>query len=57
MLSQPSGTDTPEAVAYWRGLARGGLTIHPVGGNHATLLQVPHVRTLADALKNALGAA
>jgi thioesterase domain-containing protein len=46
----------PEAIAFWSGLARGGFTIHPVGGNHGTLLQVPHVHTLADALKKALGA-
>jgi amino acid adenylation domain-containing protein len=47
----------PDAISFWSGLARGGFTIHPVGGNHGTLLQVPHVHTLAGALKKALGAA
>jgi hypothetical protein len=35
----------------WEEFAAGGLTIHPVPGNHGTLLDIQHVEILASKLK------
>ena len=38
----------------WGGLAAGGLEIHEVSGEHANMLDEPHVRTVAEELKKIL---
>jgi acyl transferase domain-containing protein/thioesterase domain-containing protein len=38
----------------WGGLAAGGLEIHEVSGEHANMLDEPHVRTVAAELKKIL---
>ena len=43
-------TSAEETVRYWGRLAD-GFGLHEVAGNHGTLLQRPHVDTLADALR------
>ncbi len=43
-----------ETVRYWGRLAD-GFGLHEVDGNHGTLLQRPHVGTLADALRRVMG--
>jgi amino acid adenylation domain-containing protein len=44
-----------ESMRFWGRLAEGGFCVHEVSGNHGTLLQHPHVETVADALRRALG--
>jgi thioesterase domain-containing protein len=41
----------------WGALARGGLTVIPIPGNHETLLREPRVGVLAAALKEHIGRA
>ncbi len=43
------GPNDPEEI--WRHLAAGGLTVHPVPGDHLTLLGEPNVQFLAEKLK------
>ena len=43
-----------EAMRFWGRLAEGGFGVHEVGGNHGTLLQAPHVETVATALRAVL---
>jgi len=38
----------------WRGLARGGLIIHDMPGDHVVMMTEPNVRTLADKLNACL---
>lgn len=40
----------------WGGLARGGVEVHYIDGNHMTLLKPPHVQSLAATLKACLEA-
>ncbi|HEU4561929.1 MAG TPA: non-ribosomal peptide synthetase, partial [Longimicrobium sp.] len=42
-------------LEFWSGLARGGTTVHRVGGSHGTILNEPYVNTLASVIR-ALGA-
>jgi acyl-CoA synthetase (AMP-forming)/AMP-acid ligase II/thioesterase domain-containing protein/acyl carrier protein len=46
------GFDYPDMG--WHGLARGGITIHDVPGNHLTMLSEPNVRFVAERLRAAL---
>jgi thioesterase domain-containing protein len=41
----------------WSALARGGLEVVPIPGNHETILREPHVHALARALRQRLPAA
>ena len=41
----------------WRGLARGGLTVHRLGGDHRVFLQAPNVQAIAQLLQPLLAAA
>jgi amino acid adenylation domain-containing protein len=43
-----------ETIRFWGRLAEGGFGVHEVAGNHGTLLQPPHVRTVAEALRRVL---
>ena len=47
-------TSADATVRYWGRLAD-GFGLHEVAGNHGTLLQRPHVDTLADALRRVMG--
>jgi amino acid adenylation domain-containing protein len=47
------GIADPEAG--WRGLVLGGVEVYDVPGDHLTLLEEPHVRILAQALRDCLG--
>ncbi len=40
----------------WQQVARGGLDVHEVPGNHGTLIREPHVRVLAQRLRGCLDA-
>jgi thioesterase domain-containing protein/glyoxylase-like metal-dependent hydrolase (beta-lactamase superfamily II) len=51
---QPAGLDEDLG---WSSLASGGLTVHTIPGNHASLICVPHVKTLVEQLKRHLRAA
>ncbi|MEL6598866.1 MAG: amino acid adenylation domain-containing protein [Pseudomonadota bacterium] len=43
--------EEPQSIAdTWQGLSRSPVRILPVGGNHYTVLQPPHVSTLAETL-------
>ncbi|HYR07399.1 MAG TPA: amino acid adenylation domain-containing protein [Longimicrobium sp.] len=44
-----------EALRFWGRLADGGFGVHEVTGNHGTLLQKPHVASVAAALRRVLG--
>jgi amino acid adenylation domain-containing protein len=46
-------TSADETVRYWGRLAD-GFGLHEVAGSHGTLLQHPHVSTLADALRQVI---
>ena len=35
----------------WQSLATGGLEIHDITGNHLTLTELPHVKTITDILE------
>ncbi len=41
----------------WSNLASGGLTVHTIPGNHASLICAPHVKDLVEQLKRHLRAA
>ncbi len=41
----------------WQGLVAGGLEIVAISGNHLDIVKEPHVRVLAEKLRNALDAA
>jgi amino acid adenylation domain-containing protein len=43
-----------EALRFWGRLADGGFGVHEVAGNHGTLLQKPHVDSVAAALRRVL---
>ncbi len=43
-----------DPVLGWRNLARGGLEIHDVPGEHGNVLNEPHVRTVAEELERIL---
>ncbi|HEU0301572.1 MAG TPA: amino acid adenylation domain-containing protein, partial [Longimicrobium sp.] len=43
-----------ESMRFWGRLAEGGFCVHEVSGNHGTLLQHPHVETVADALRRVM---
>jgi thioesterase domain-containing protein/acyl carrier protein len=47
-----SGHNPPE-LSYWRSLARGEFEEHRVPGNHFTMLQEPHVASIAEILRKA----
>jgi thioesterase domain-containing protein len=44
----------PDPRLGWDGLAAGGVQVHYIAGDHATLLAEPHVRTLAEKLRECL---
>ena len=54
---QPLPNILPDSRSRWRALARGGLDIHEVPGNHYTMLGSPHVARLAKQLEASLAAA
>jgi amino acid adenylation domain-containing protein len=55
VLFKASESDNPEAVAGdWKPLARQGVELHLIPGNHYTILQRPSVSTLADGLRETL---
>jgi amino acid adenylation domain-containing protein len=43
-----------DALRFWGRLADGGFGVHEVTGNHGTLLQKPHVDSVAAALRRVL---
>ncbi|HEX2081070.1 MAG TPA: amino acid adenylation domain-containing protein [Longimicrobium sp.] len=43
-----------EAMRFWGRLAEGGFCVHEVSGNHGTMLQHPHVESVAEALRRVL---
>jgi thioesterase domain-containing protein len=45
----PINPQNPELA--WAGVARGGLTVHEVPGNHITMNFLPNVQVMADLLK------
>ena len=50
-------TPAPEASEHlrlWREIAQGGLNIHPLPGDHLSMMEEPHVQTLAASLKQRL---
>ena len=51
---QPAGLDEDLG---WSNLANGGLTVHTIPGDHASLICAPHVKTLVEHLKRHLRAA
>jgi thioesterase domain-containing protein len=52
-----SGPLRQQVRAKLSALAAGGVEVHVVPGNHATLLREPHVRHLAAGLRAALASA
>ena len=42
---------TPENIFGWETLARGGVEVVAVPGNHQTMIKAPHVQRLAEELK------
>jgi thioesterase domain-containing protein len=47
-------TRAQEPQEGWAGLAAGGLTVHPVPGDHHSILRPPHVDELAQRLRAAI---
>ena len=45
-----------EAIRFWGRLAEGGFGVHEVSGNHGTMLQPPHVASVAAELRAVLAA-
>ncbi|MEK7728729.1 MAG: hypothetical protein AAB354_09975, partial [candidate division KSB1 bacterium] len=43
--------ETPDYQRKWASLALGGLAVHTVPGDHQTILLEPHVRVLAQRLR------
>jgi thioesterase domain-containing protein len=43
--------DMEAAALGWRSLAAGGVEVHPVSGDHYSLIRKPQVRALAERLK------
>ncbi|HEY0020529.1 MAG TPA: amino acid adenylation domain-containing protein [Longimicrobium sp.] len=43
-----------ETLRFWGRLAEGGFGVHEVAGNHGTMLQPPHVQSVAEALRRVL---
>lgn len=39
---------------YWHELAKGGIEVHPIPGDHDKLVEEPHVQILANALKQCI---
>ncbi|HVR96470.1 MAG TPA: amino acid adenylation domain-containing protein, partial [Thermoanaerobaculia bacterium] len=54
LLFKAAETDRPEADLGWSRLSRGPVEAHELPGDHYTLLQQPHVRTLAALLRERL---
>jgi thioesterase domain-containing protein/aryl carrier-like protein len=48
-------SNAQDALRFWGRLADGGFGVHEVTGNHGTLLQKPHVDSVASALRRVLG--
>jgi amino acid adenylation domain-containing protein len=48
---------TYDTELAWRGLARGGLEIHDMPGDHVVMMSEPNVRILADKLNKCLATA
>ena len=44
-----------DSLLGWRELARGGLDVHEVPGDHLGILREPHVQVLAEKLRPYLG--
>ena len=47
-------SNAQDALRFWGRLADGGFGVHEVTGNHGTLLQKPHVDSVAAALRRVL---
>ncbi|HEU4881722.1 MAG TPA: amino acid adenylation domain-containing protein, partial [Longimicrobium sp.] len=47
-------SNAQDALRFWGRLADGGFGVHEVAGNHGTLLQKPHVDSVAAALRRVL---
>lgn len=47
-------SNAQEPLRFWGRLADGGFGVHEVAGNHGTLLQKPHVESVAAALRRVL---
>jgi len=56
---EPAGTsadttqapEAPDLLRLWREVAQGGLTIHPLPGDHMSMMEEPNVQALAASLK------
>jgi thioesterase domain-containing protein len=51
---QKAGIDMSDKTRGWDELADGGLSIEFVPGHHATMMSEPHVRVLAEKLRNCM---
>ncbi|HEX6368052.1 MAG TPA: amino acid adenylation domain-containing protein [Longimicrobium sp.] len=47
-------SNAQDALRFWGRLAGGGFGVHQVAGNHGTLLEKPHVDSVAAALRRVL---
>jgi thioesterase domain-containing protein len=47
--------DPPRPELPWIELMQGGTEVHVVPGDHNTMHEPPHVRTLAERLRRSLG--
>jgi amino acid adenylation domain-containing protein len=52
--SQQLTDHSPPAANGWQGLAAGGVEVHPVSGDHFTMMKEPHVQIMAGWLKRCL---
>ncbi|MCY1033947.1 non-ribosomal peptide synthase/polyketide synthase [Corallococcus sp. BB11-1] len=55
LLRAEQGPEAPADLG-WSALARGGVTVHSVPGDHYTLVRPPHVDALAERLRTLLAA-
>jgi thioesterase domain-containing protein len=52
VLFRAADSEDPEPL--WRGLARGGMTVHTVPGSHMAIMEEPHVATTAALVREYL---
>lgn len=50
-------TSTPSLHAFWKRMARGGVSIHHVSGTHGTMLEASNLESLAKSMEAALSKA
>jgi len=52
VLLKASERDNPQEIAAeWKSIAKQGVELHVIEGNHYTILQRPNVATLANSLQ------